>query len=353
MPDRHPIRFLLIILMCSILLLADTGCKNTKNNEKQALTFEIDKEYQRGPLTVHIRVDRAKLTIADTIWVEFETKTESGYEVKMPQMDEKVLANFGIVDWNHVGNKLSDNNAVLSTYRYKLEPFLSGTFNLPAFTFEFRDINNPKDDTHELVTDPIKIEVSSLVGEQKAGLTIADLEGVVTIPTKPSYGWVLGLLATGLILAFLAWIRWRGRRVRELIRIFRPAHEIAYDRLRSLVREDLVSAGKVKEFYEGISDILRHYIEHRFNLKAPERTTEEFLTELTSAQVLNPSDQERLGEFLQHCDLVKFAQHTPTTEQIQKTFDVVKDFIETTKSDDKKIDVTILKSEPMIKVVNS
>ena len=37
---------------------------------------------------------------------------------------------------------------------------------------------------------------------------------------------------------------------------------------------------------------------------------------------------------------MKFAKHNPTTEQIQKTFDLVKNFIEKTKSDEKKIDVT-------------
>ena len=51
-------------------------------------------------------------------------------------------------------------------------------------------------------------------------------------------------------------------------------------------------------------------------------------------------DKNVLGEFLTHCDLVKFAKHTPTTEQIQRSFDLVKDFIERTRSDERKIDVT-------------
>jgi hypothetical protein len=109
-----------------------------------------------------------------------------------------------------------------------------------------------------------------------------------------------------------------------------------------------VKAGKIKEFYERVSDILRHYIEHRFNLRAPERTTEEFLAELTYTNMLPRSDQERLGEFLRHCDLVKFAKHQPTAEQIQKTFNLVKDFIETTKSDEKKIEVTTADAEEPI-----
>jgi hypothetical protein len=52
------------------------------------------------------------------------------------------------------------------------------------------------------------------------------------------------------------------------------------------------------------------------------------------------SDKESVGEFLKHCDLVKFAKYDPTSEQIQRTFDLVKDFIEKTKSDERKIDVT-------------
>ena len=56
--------------------------------------------------------------------------------------------------------------------------------------------------------------------------------------------------------------------------------------------------------------------------------------------MLAKPEQEQLGEFLRHCDLVKFAKYNPTAEQIQKTFDSVKNFIEITKSDEKKIDVT-------------
>jgi hypothetical protein len=128
--------------------------------------------------------------------------------------------------------------------------------------------------------------------------------------------------------------------VAELVRIFKPAHEIAYARLRALVKDDPVAAGQIMEFYERISDILRHYIENRFDLRAPERTTEEFLAELAVTDVLYDPDKTKLEEFLTHCDLVKFAKHSPTKEQIQQTFDLVREFIEKTKSDEQKIDVT-------------
>ena len=78
------------------------------------------------------------------------------------------------------------------------------------------------------------------------------------------------------------WLFMRSKRSISLIRIVKPAHEIAYERLRKLVERDLIKSEQIKQFYEEISNILRHYIEDRFDLRAPERTTEEFLMELNS-----------------------------------------------------------------------
>lgn len=332
-------RIILHILLCCGVLLLYAGCGKKSDGKADKVKFEIDKNYERGPLTVHVRADKAKVTIAETVLLELEAAIEPGYEVQMPKVD-KVLESFGIVDWDNLGDKLDPNNRVVSTYRYRLEPFLSGTYPIPAFTFEFHDVNSPEDKKYELTTEPIDIEVTSLLGEQRADLKIEDIEGVVDMPRPKSYAWVWALGIVVVATAAGLWLYLRRKRVKELVRIFKPAHELAYERLRALVKEDLVGAGRIKEFYERISDILRHYIEHRFSLRAPERTTEEFLAELANNEVLPEADKQRLGEFLQHCDLVKFAKHNPTTQQVQETFNLVKDFIEKTKSDERKVDVT-------------
>jgi hypothetical protein len=256
----------------------------------------------------------------------------------MPKVD-KVLDNFGIVDWQNLGNRLDANNNVVSTYRYRLEPFLSGKFAIPSFTFEFRDFNEQAGKTYELTTEPVDIEVTSLLGEQRGKLSIADIEDVVDMPAKTFLWWLLPAAAVvGGAVALCLYLR--RKKTMAAVRIFKPAHEIAYARLQLLIQRDLIKAGKVKEFYEAISDILRHYIEDRFELRAPERTTEEFLFEIRNTGVLSESDRKALTEFLTHCDLVKFAKHSPTDEQIQHTIDLAKNFIEQTKSVEKQIDVT-------------
>lgn len=330
--------FLLLTFSGVGLLALCAGCDNNDVAKSKQTTFEIDKDYERGPLTVHVRVDNAKITIAETLLLEFEAAIEPGYDVNMPSVNA-VLENFGIVDWQNLGDKLDPNNNVVSRYQYRLEPFLSGSYSLPAFTFEFHDVNSPEEKKYELTTEPVDIEVTSLLGEQREKLEIADIEDVIAMPKETSLLWIW-LLAASAVCVGVLWFYLRRKKVRELVRIFKPAHEIAYERLRALVDEDLVGAGKIKEFYERISDILRYYIEHRFNLRAPERTTEEFLVELANTDVLAASDKENLGRFLTHCDLVKFAKYNPDAEQIQRTFDLVKNFIEKTKSQERKVDVT-------------
>lgn len=340
-----------MLLCCSVLWLC-AGCEKSPDGKADKAQFEIDKNYERGPLTVHVRADKATITIAETVLLELEAAIEPGYEVRMPKVD-KVLESFGIVDWDNLGDKLDPNNRVVSTYRYRLEPFLSGTYFIPAFTFEFYDSNSPEDKKYELTTEPIDIEVTSLLGDQRAELKIEDIEDVLEMPRQVYYTWVWAMGVVAVAAAAGLWLYLRGKRVKELVRIFKPAHEIAYERLRALVTEDLVGAGRIKEFYERISDILRHYIEHRFSLRAPERTTEEFLAELANTEVLPAAEKQRLGEFLKHCDLVKFAKHNPTTQQIQETFDLVKDFIEKTKSDERKVDVTEMTGSEEIVTIGS
>jgi hypothetical protein len=322
-------------------MLFSSGCTKRSGSGSEIRSFAIDKAFDSGPLQVHVRVDANSVSIAETLTIELEATVEEGYDVTMPRVDS-VLQHFGILDWDNLGNRLNEDNSQVETYRYRLEPFISGSYDIPAFTFEFTDVNTP-DTVHTLETDPIPVEITSLLGEDRENLTIADIEEVVDIPRKRSHAWAWGLAILLLLGAGLGlWYFIKGRRPIEVIRLFKPAHELAYERLRALVAEDLIEAGDIKAFYERISNILRHYIEDRFRVRAPEQTTEEFLQALGQTDALPADDKRALGEFLESCDLVKFARHEPQTEHIQQTFDLVKVFIEKTKSDAHKVDVTDL-----------
>ncbi len=63
----------------------------------------------------------------------------------------------------------------------------------------------------------------------------------------------------------------------------------------------------IESFFVAISAIVRRYLEDRFDLRAPELTTEEFLALAGSASSLSHDHQHLLRDFLRQADLVKFA----------------------------------------------
>ena len=82
-------------------------------------------------------------------------------------------------------------------------------------------------------------------------------------------------------------------------------------------------------------------------MRAPERTTEEFLYELTDSSVLVEEDKESVGEFLRDCDLVKFAKQEPTGEQVGGSVMLITGFVDRTKSLESQVDVTDGKREAL------
>jgi len=356
-----------VLILAVSLLLGMMGCEKKDRAGAEDTKYAVDKEFARGPLTVHVMVDKDKISIADTLRVRLEAAIDQGYEVTMPAVREFLQKEqrFGILDYEELPNKLGKDNQTLVQREYRLEPLLSGEYAIPGLKFVFRKKENVEEadekaqptaakDTaakskeqeeegkqYELMTDEIPVEVTSLLDEDRAGLTIKDIKPVVDPQRQKTWWWVWVL--SGLVLAAggaaAGIILWRRRKVKPL-RILKAAHELAYERLRKLAEKDLIGQGKIKEFYEGISNILRWYIEHRFDLKAPERTTEEFLNEVKATEVLISEQKEMLREFLTHCDLVKFARYGPTKAEIQQTFDLTRKFIEATRITEKQVDVT-------------
>jgi len=109
-----------------------------------------------------------------------------------------------------------------------------------------------------------------------------------------------------------------------------PAHEIAYRQLEALRLKGLIRQGKIKEYYSEVSNIIRHYLENRFMLKAPEMTSEEFLFYVRDYVKLVREHKALLKDFLLSCDLVKFAKHTPSSQEMEAIFASAKKLVDET-----------------------
>jgi len=66
-----------------------------------------------------------------------------------------------------------------------------------------------------------------------------------------------------------------------------------------------------------VSDILRRFVTEQFNLPVTRQTSVEFLSGLTKASPFSEEEKSLLEDFLNRCDLIKFARYEATYSDSQ------------------------------------
>lgn len=143
------------------------------------------------------------------------------------------------------------------------------------------------------------------------------IKPLIAIPN----GWLWFIcIAAILVLAAAAWWGWRYWRKKAAARPAAPPIP-PHVRARRLLEQALKLISEPKPFSIAVSDAIRSYLEERFNFHAPERTTEEFLYELQSTNLLTVEQKQSLADFLASCDLIKFAKYEPTETELRGLYD--------------------------------
>jgi hypothetical protein len=92
-----------------------------------------------------------------------------------------------------------------------------------------------------------------------------------------------------------------------------PADVTALRKISALKQSDWLKRGEYKKWYSALSDILREYIEKRFDgFNALEMTTSELLPGLN--EIMDGEELQKAASFLKLADMVKFARHFPEDE---------------------------------------
>ena len=141
---------------------------------------------------------------------------------------------------------------------------------------------------------------------------ILEIKPPLELETGEGSSWAIWVLLT-VFVAGAALLFWALREPKRAPVMAAPDAEA----LRKL-REAAALMPSPVLYARAVADILRVYLGERFEFHAPERTTEEFLAELQRAPQMTPPQKELLGQFLEFCDLSKFARHEPTEEDCRR-----------------------------------
>jgi hypothetical protein len=156
----------------------------------------------------------------------------------------------------------------------------------------------------------------------------ADIRGPVEIDDGRWMRWALAAAVAAAALAGVWWLRSRGGRGAPEPEL--APHERARRDLAQLELDRLPERGEVEPFYVRLSDIVRAYVEGRFGIAAPDRTTQEFLREASRDPQLAGEHERELAAFLRAADMVKFAEARPDPESCGRSLESMRSFVDRT-----------------------
>lgn len=269
-----------------------------------------------GSLDCHAELTRSEVALMSP--VELTVRVLSGDQGELPLVRD--------IPQGFVGRAASSvvehARGWLHTVVFHLRPTGLGEIKIAPFKIEQGD--------QTVTTAELLLKVVSALGEGDDQVAV---EGQSAL--QPSRDWwppvLVAFLVLLLLLGFIWWRRRPAPAVVLPVEVPVPAHVKA---LRALgLLEQPVTEAQVDRFYVEVSRILRVYLEDRFGLHAPTRSTEEFLIELESGDSLGSDHRQSLRNFLQQCDLVKFARLHPDTTVHQQTLQVASTVVAETRED--------------------
>ena len=288
-------------------------------------------EFSRDGITVDITYAPASVCLDQDFELTF---TLSYPENKIATLPPDFTDRFeGLaIEGEYEGETLTANGRILKTLHLRTRPDPTATeYRLAPFAVRYGAKGGVT--SQWFPTKPIVFPQEPLLGPGEAPPTDID----VTLKKKwipPSWRdmgrWTL--MALGAVVAGSA-VYFIFRKIQRKIRVLRMApRERALHELRELLAKRLPEKGRVKEFYVRLTGIVRHYVERRHNVRAPELTTEEFLHEASKHPAFTPETVARLKDFLNAADMVKFAGITASVETITHSTDSAKQYIEAEKN---------------------
>jgi len=327
----------LVLLLCALAAIQPTWAQAEPTAPAAAeLPATLERRSERGPVTVRVLLEPAEPRIGDSLTLRLEVTAEAGVELLMPEFGQS-LDRFAIRDFAP-RESIDENGRILATQRYVLSAPMSGPRYIPPLAIEFVDRRvgmrpAPEgEDAYEILTERLDFQVQSVLPEEAADQALEPPLGALAPlgASSTAKGWVWLLLLPVVLAAAFGVRWWLGARTKALRA---SAHERASARLKALMaRPRPEGAAAVDPFFVELSDLVRHYLEDRFGLQAPELTTEEFLDVAVGSPDLNQVHQGFLRDFLRRADQVKFARYLPDADYIEEVLGAAGRFLEQTRA---------------------
>jgi len=128
-----------------------------------------------------------------------------------------------------------------------------------------------------------------------------------------------------IVLTIIGLAIWYGRRFFRKKQVTLSPRKRALGALSEIENE--VERIAPYQFSIRVSNILRRYVVEQFDLPMTRQTSVEFLNAIASAPNFGDEEKALLADFLNRCDLIKFARYEATTEDSRFLLDEARQFV--------------------------
>ena len=281
-----------------------------------------------------LRADSTQIQIGDHLNIRLTVKSPNNLVVPFPVVAD-TLGNLELVSASKIDTSTEADKKVLSQL-YTVSAYDSGEYHAGPVKVYFKNSTGELD---SVFSNDIAVTVNTLDVD-----TTKPFEAIKA-PLNVPYSWkefiyyiIAGLLLLiAIVVAIILWKKYKKQKpvVVERPKPKDPAHIWARKELKKLEEEKLWQGDQVKLYYSRMTDILRLYLEYRYNWFALESTTEEIQDEIANYN-LKEKAKENLLSILRAADLVKFAKMIPMPDANMRAMESAHKFIDFTEPNENK-----------------
>jgi hypothetical protein len=276
---------------------------------------------------IRAELDTNQVIIGDQFNLNLFISQPHGIEVKFPEIADSLAGKIEVLRQNDIDTVRTDDRLELNR-KILLTCFDSGFYEIPPLRFAL----SSADWSDSLFSNPLFLAVNTVPLDS----VIRDIKQPIRVPVSFAeiYPYILiGIGVAGLAYFIVYLIRKRKRKepVFSISKPQEPAHIVALRELDELREAKLWQRNEYKQYYTRLTEIIRNYIERRFEIPAMEQTSYDILLSWKGKGYDDQNLYNILKQLLSLADLVKFAKEKPLPSDNEVNLDNAYVFVRSTK----------------------
>ena len=258
-------------------------------------------------------VDSTHLLIGEQTLLRLEIAADKNTELQLPFIQSELMKGVEVLNISQPDTADIGNGRIEIKYDYLITSFDSALYQIPAFPLVVG--------ADTIYSNDLALKVSTLPVDTESK-SIYDIKDVI----RPKLVWsdyiqiLLIILGASILILLIIYIIYRMKKEKPIMpfkkaeTIILPPHVVAIQALDEIKREKLWQAGKEKEYHSQITDVIRRYINTRFEVDSMEMTSKQILASMRGISDVDLVF-DKLKQMLLLGDLVKFAKYHPLPDE--------------------------------------